>query len=126
MKTEHEKKFINKILDELAKAESKHPKFCDAITNKSKDAVRKALAELRIENSKGPYYADRILHEEIAEYLEAYQMNALVSCMEELAQCGAVILRIMEFVQKEIEAKTLGTGVKPNVCARSAGAMGRL
>lgn len=126
MKTEHEKKFIDKILDELAKAENKHPKFCDAITNKSKDSVRKALAELRIENGKGPYYADRILHEEIAESLEAYQMNALVSCMEELAQCGAVILRTMEYVQKEIEAKTLGTGVKPNVCTRSAGAMGRL
>ena len=97
-------KHLNLICAEFEKAYKKHPLFCDAMTNKSRNAVRKALADLRIENVEGPYFADSILHEEIAEALEAYQMNELVSCMEELAQCGAVILRMMEFVENEMEA----------------------
>ena len=83
---------------------AKRPKFCNSMTNKSKDAVRKALAELRIDNSEGPYYADRILHEEIAEALEAYLDGDLKHCLQELAQCGAVILRMMQFVLDEMEA----------------------
>ena len=83
---------------------AKHPKFCDGITNKSNDAVRNALADLRIVNAEGPYFADRILHEEIAEALEAYLDGDLKHSLKELAQCGAVILRMMQFVQDEMEA----------------------
>jgi hypothetical protein len=83
---------------------AKHPKFCDEITNKSNNAVRKTLVDLRIENAEGPYFADRILHEEIAETLEAYLDGDLKHCLQELAQCGAVILRMMQFVQDEMEA----------------------
>ena len=83
---------------------AKHPKFCDGITNKSREAVRNALADLRIVNAEGPYYADRILHEEIAEALEAYQQGDKEHALQELAQCGAVILRMMQFVQDEREA----------------------
>ena len=101
-------KHLDLICAEFEKACAKHPKFCDSMTNKSKDAVRKALAELRIDNSEGPYYADRILHEEIAEALEAYLDGDLKHCLQELSQCGAVILRMMEFVQDEMEAKIGG------------------
>lgn len=104
MTEEQLEKYNSMIWDEWSKAVKKHPKFCDALTNKSRDAVRKALAELRIENSEGPYYADRILHEEICEGLEAYLDGDKEHALQELAQCGAVILRMMEFVQNEMEA----------------------
>ena len=94
---------LNKINVAHREACAKHPKFCDGITNKSKDAVRKALADLRIVNAEGPYFADRILHEEIAEALEAYLDGDLKHCLQELAQCGAVILRMMQFIDYEIE-----------------------
>ena len=98
------KGFLFKIIDEHKDACRKHPKFCDGITNKSKDAVRNALADLRIVNAEGPYFADRILHEEIAEALEAYLDGDLKRSLKELARCGAVILRMMQFVQDEMEA----------------------
>lgn len=97
-------KHLDLICKEFEKACAKHPLFCDAMTNKGKNAVRKALADLRIVNAEGPYFADRILHEEIAEALEAYLDGDLKHCLQELAQCGAVILRMMEYVQNEMEA----------------------
>ena len=97
-------KFIeySKMIEtEFANACIKHPKFCDAVTNKSENAVKKALTDLRIDNSGTPYYADQILHEEICEALEAYQQGEKAHCLQELAQCAAVILRMMEFVDAE-------------------------
>jgi hypothetical protein len=46
--------------------------------------------------------------EEVYESIEAYLDGNLHFCMTELAQCGAVILRMMEFVQKEIGKKARG------------------
>ena len=91
------------ITEELRKAEAKHKVFCDEITGKSPKTVKKALANLRLENGVPPFYADSILHEEICEALEAYQQGDRIHALEELAQCGAVIIRIMDFVSKEIE-----------------------
>ena len=47
--------------------------------------------------------ADRILSEEVFEAIEAYQKKDLVHAQQELAQCGAVILRTMEMLENEIE-----------------------
>lgn len=126
MTEQHENKFITKILDELRKAESKHPKFCDEMLPPGFDFAEEEKRWKKWNDEATTHYACDLFNEEFYEALNAYQMNALVSCMEELAQCGAVILRTMEFVQKEMDSATLGTGVKPNACARSAGAMGRL
>jgi hypothetical protein len=92
-----------KITEELRNAEAKHPKFCDEITGKLTKTVKKALANLRLENDVPPFYADSILHEEICEALEAYQEGDKAHALQELAQCGAVIIRMMDFVSKEIE-----------------------
>jgi hypothetical protein len=92
-----------KITEELRNAEAKHPDFCDEITGKPPKTVKKALANLRLENDVPPFYADSILHEEICEALEAYQEGDNAHALQELAQCGAVIIRMMDFVSKEIE-----------------------
>ncbi len=93
------------IHKELEKACAKHPKFCDFMTYTKKSVNSVGLGLLRKENSKGPYYADRILCEEIMEATEAYLDGDLEHCLQELAQCGAVILRMMQFVQDEMEAR---------------------
>ena len=91
------------ILDELEKAETKHPKFADFFTTKNNIfAVQKSLKTIREVNSEGPYDADIILREEVLEATEAYLQNDRENCLKELAQCGAVILRCMEMVEKEM------------------------
>lgn len=55
----------------------------------------------RDRNAEGPFEADCLLYEEVAEATEAWLQRDKEHCLEELAQCGAVILRMMEFVEKE-------------------------
>lgn len=43
-----------------------------------------------------------VLMEEVSEALEAYDKCELENCLKELAQCGAVILRCMQFVRDEL------------------------
>ena len=100
------KGFLFKIIDEHKFACRKHPDFCDEITGKSPKTVKKALANLWLENGAPPFYADSILHEEICEALEAYQEGDNAHALQELAQCGAVIIRMMDFVACKIEKET--------------------
>lgn len=98
------KKTVNltKISEAYNEACRKHPKFCDALTGAIQSNM--ALYEHRIKmvNSKPPYYGDFILNEEIAEALNAYLKGDKEHALLELAQCGAVILRMMDFLQNEI------------------------
>ena len=104
MKTEQKEKFIALINAGLDKAESKHPKFCDDFTGAREWFIVDELERWRKVNSGAPYHADAILNEEILEALEAYKQGDLEHCLQELSQCGAVILRMMQFVQDEMEA----------------------
>lgn len=96
-----ENKFFEMILDALKNAEEKHPQFADVYSMKEPPVVRKSLKYLRERNAEGPFEADTILYEEIAEATEAWLQRDKEHCLEELAQCGAVILRMMEFVEAE-------------------------
>lgn len=98
------KGFLFKIIDEHKFACRKHPKFCDKMTNcVSADFMKKSELLYKRFNSKPPYSAKSILEEEIREALSAYLEGDKVHAIEELAQCGAVIIRMMDFVSKEIE-----------------------
>ena len=101
MHTANKNKFLGMILDQLEKAEEKHPQFADVYSMKEPPVVRKSLKYLRDRNSEGPFEADCLLYEEVAEATEAWLQRDKEHCLEELAQCGAVILRMMEFVEKE-------------------------
>ena len=105
MKPEKLKKFIAQMKIELAEAEAKHPHFADGLSERYAGNVKFNLKEMRDINAKPPCMADRILSEEVFEAIEAYQKEDLVHAQQELAQCGAVILRMMEFVENEIEEK---------------------
>lgn len=93
------------IIDERRKAVEKHPKFCDVLSELPKNQVHQDLKDLRFVNSYAPYRADALLMEEVYEAVEAYQEGDKEHCLQELAQCGAVILRMMEFVQNEREGE---------------------
>ena len=98
-----ENKFVFSILTEHKKAKEKFPVFCDDFTGAHEDFVLDELKQWRKVNSSAPYYADDILKEEILEATSAYQCCDFENCMVELAQCGAVILRMMEYVYKKME-----------------------
>lgn len=83
----------------------KHPKFCDEFTTFDLQTAVAGEVSFKLANSEGPYQADLILQEEIWEATVAYLNGDKKHCLEELAQCGAVILRMMQFVEDEMEAK---------------------
>ena len=95
-------KFQKMIRRELDSACTKHPKFCDSMTGRSDNATAATLLFWRKVNSKAPYHADAILMEEVYEAVEAYKKGDKEAAKQELAQCGAVILRMMEFVESGI------------------------
>ena len=94
------------IETELRNAVERHPEFCDAMSNPAIDFQELEDAAKR-SNSHAPYYAENILAEEIYEAMNAYRMGDKAHCIQELAQCGAVIIRMMDFVKKEMDGKAV-------------------
>ena len=98
-------KHIRMIQDEHRKACEKHPKFCDIMTRKSErylarlEAYRKKHTTT-IFKRKQVYSAEYILDEEIKEALHAFVNGDYDNALQELAQCGAVILRMMQYVEE--------------------------
>ena len=100
-------KFLGMVLEELDKAEEKHPHFCDAFVDDiSGVSWADSEAAMKARNEHEPYCANCIQMEEFAEAMNAYQHGDKLNCLKELAQCGAVIMRMMEHVQKEIDNGT--------------------
>ena len=103
MKVPSLNKFTEMIHSQLELAEKKHPVFCDKFTNYNRYHARideRCCKEL---NKKGPFRADIILLEEVAEARTAFVDKDFDHCLEELSQCGAVVLRMMEYVQTQKE-----------------------
>lgn len=92
------------IENELRHAVAKHPKFCEGFTD---DLTGMLWAEreynIKARNAHHAPTAESVLMEEIAEAFNAYQHGDKQNALKEFAQCGAVIFRIMELVQKEME-----------------------
>lgn len=100
---------IDMIKGELENATQKHPLFCHAYSNSGKEAISHALTSIRIYNefcaNQGKQLASTILQEEVFEAEEAFLKGDFDSCLHELSQCGAVILRMMDFVATEKSLK---------------------
>lgn len=91
-----------KILSEYKKAVKKHPKFCDHFIDESTRTWAEAEFSIKAKNEQPTEYADCVLMEEVAEAFNAYSQGKLEESLQEFAQCGAVILRCMQFVRDEI------------------------
>lgn len=101
------KEFIelrNMIEREFSRAVTKHPKFCDMLADKQTDWDRlESLMKSRNDEYAPPYIGENILLEEVAEAFNAYLQGKLEQSLQEFAQCGAVILRCIQFVRDEME-----------------------
>ena len=99
------RKYMGMVLDELQKAEGKHPKFCDSIIDPtSSKSWAEAEYRIKLRNQRAPENADNVLMEEIAEAFAAYEQGDKEHAFQEFAQCGAVIMRIMDRIEKEMES----------------------
>lgn len=96
--------FIGMAETELRNAIEKHPKFCDAMVSPD-SSVSWAESEYRIKlrNERGPWTADNIMMEEMAEAFNAYQQGRLQDSLMEFAQVVAVAFRCMDEIKKELE-----------------------
>lgn len=92
---------------EYQKAKKKYPRFCKRFLTKGEnfDNIRWMLGLCRkiSDNEKPRYSVQATLDEEVYEAYEAWCLNDLDGCLQELAQCGAVIIRAMEFINKQKE-----------------------
>lgn len=97
-------KFFGEIENELRNAVTKHPKFCEGFVD-DKTGMHWAHCEERIKarNEDHAPTAESVLLEEVAEAFNAYQHGDKKNAIKEFAQVGAVVLRCMEFIQKEME-----------------------
>lgn len=96
-------KFFGEIESELRHAVAKHPNFCNNFTEDKSGMIwqiREECAKTR--NAKMEPTADGILFEEIAEAFNAYQHGDKKNALKEFAQVVAVVLRCMEYIQKEM------------------------
>ena len=100
--TEFIEVFAARIYNELKAAEKKHPKFCDQFIDESKQTWAEAEMRIKARNDMPTEYADNVLMEEMAEAFNAYSHGKLEQSLQEFAQCGAVILRCMQYVRDEI------------------------
>lgn len=98
-------KHIRMIEQEYTQACEKHPKFCDEFTAFDLTTALSGEMSFKLVNSKGPYQADMILQEEVWEATVSHIKGDREHCLQELAQCGAVILRMMQYVEEELWEK---------------------
>lgn len=90
------------ISAEYNAAIKKHPKFCDRLINPKTDWSWLELSQKHVNDTASTYYGENILLEEVAEAFNAYSQGKLEVSLQEFAQCGAVILRCMQYVRDEI------------------------
>ena len=101
---EIDRKHLEAVAHEYWAAKEKHTEFCSAIIDHtSYKSWEEAEFRIKLRNERGPWTADNILAEEMAEAFAAYEQGDKEHSLQELAQCGAVSLRIMEKIEKEMK-----------------------
>lgn len=97
---------------EYQKAKKKYPRFCKRFLTKGEtfDNIQMMLGMCRkiSDNEKPSYSVQATLDEEVYEVYDAWCRYDLNGCLQELAQCGAVIIRAMEFIIKQKEQNSNG------------------
>lgn len=95
--------FLEMVMTEYKGAKEKHPVFADQFTGLANMEIAKHDEDtLKSLNSRPPYSATLILKEELAEATTAYLEKDKVHCLQELAQCAAVVFRMADFVEETL------------------------
>ena len=100
----YESPHLAAIADALEHAKRKHPKFADRLfmfgnVNACSDYLDSFRRELEHEKRTNATCAKTVLRCEILEAEVAFLSRDYAHTLEELAQCGAVVVRMMEAVQ---------------------------
>lgn len=95
--------FLEMVMTEYKGAKEKHPVFADEFCHHWRIGFAKEQEQKWKEiNSHGKSRADFILKEELAEAITAYLQKDKSHCLQELAQCAAVIFRMADFVEEAL------------------------
>lgn len=101
--TTEETYHISSILKHYAHAKEKHPYFCDIITCLSKAGADAHLyiyrSRLKAEADNGCVEAGTVLTCEFYEAIQAYAYGDTAHAVEELHDCIAVCLRIIDVLE---------------------------
>ena len=114
----YESPHLAAIADALERAKAEHPKFAQRLflfgrLEDCSDYLYSFRRELEHEKRTNSTCAKTILTCEALEAEEAFMQGDYKHTLEELAQCGAVIVRMMEAVQALVdEAAKAGKGAK--------------
>ena len=97
------------VAAELEAAKKKHPKFVDLIFRELPQfdvvgfELQNARKQLQYRANAGFVDFETVLRCEVWEAIEAYVKGDIACARKELAQCAAVCVRAMEFVEKGME-----------------------
>ena len=95
------------VLDELDNAKRKHPHFVDRFIKCTESVADMLLTEARtaLGHAKDCKLVDfrHVLGCECYEAFQAYAHGDLAHARQELAQCAAICIRGIEYVQSEID-----------------------
>lgn len=98
---------IELVEAELANAKRKHPHFIDHFTHVTAEEASSCLDVLRAFLCNRVQFNEvafqSVLMCEIVEAIDAYTHGELAHARQELAQCAAVCIRGMEYIEAEIE-----------------------
>lgn len=95
--------FLEMVMTEYKGAKEKHPVFADEFGHYWSIEYAKEQEQMWKEiNSRGKSRAAFILREELAEATTAYLEKDKSRCLQELAQCAAVIFRMADFVEESL------------------------
>lgn len=109
-------KHLAMVADELKKAKQKHPFFAHrfisdeempVLQNSIATQLSAARAAVRITLEYGDLWARDVLECEFLEAQEAYARGNYKECLQELAQCAAVVFRIMDMVAEKRKEKEI-------------------
>lgn len=104
---------LEMVAAELEAAKKKHPKFVDEFIPRHRIYPAKFYddeldaARWRLDRAKNCESANfrNVLQCEVCEAISAYAHDDLAHARQELAQCAAVCIRGMEYIEKEMEEK---------------------
>lgn len=101
MKDNHKFKFIDKFINAVQASEEKEPKLCDKIVNTA-TSWEKLIPIMKC-SELPPVYAENIIFSKIASAMNYYKIGCRNQAIQEFAECGAAIMRVMEIIETELE-----------------------
>ena len=96
-----------RIVGAYDRARAKHPRFADDITPVPGPIAARDLANLHMINAEGPHFAVDLLHEKVAEIVDAWTHGQGKDALREVYDAIAVLIRTADMIE-ERTGRTVG------------------